>query len=159
MWELEWAAIWIAWWLSFAVILDYFSISHEWLIVMSAMLLLDWIFWIIAAKVRWEAITSKKWGEGLIRKLSRWTIPFLVSWWLSRTWMDWIEELNLAILWMIVFSETYSIIRHVYSINYKEELPELDSLKLLLNWIAKLFKGMVHKADKEITKDDTTKEE
>jgi len=59
---------------------------------------------------------------------------------------------------MIVFSELYSIIGHIYSINYKEELPELDSIKLLLNWIAKLLKGLVNKTDAEINKEEEKKE-
>lgn len=68
--------------------------------------------------------------------------------------MWWIEQLNTAILWMIVFSELYSVIWHIYSINYKEELPELDSIKLLLNWIAKFLKGLISKTDEVINKEE-----
>lgn len=153
MWETEWALIWLVGGLSVAGILDYFWISQEGLLVMSIMLIVDFIFWIIAAKVRGEKIESKKRQEGLVRKLSRWVIPFIVAWGLKRTWMWWIEELNTAILWMIVFSELYSVIWHIYSINYKEELPELDSIKLLLNWIAKFLKGLVNKTDEVINKE------
>lgn len=157
MWETEWALIWLAGGLSVAGILDYFSINEEWLLVMSIMLVADFIFGIIAAKVRGEKIESKKRQEGLIRKLSRWVIPFAVAWWLKRTWMGGIEELNIAILWMIIFSELYSIIWHIYSINYHEELPELDSFKLLLNGIAKLLKWMVNKTNKQIDEDEEEK--
>lgn len=158
MWETEWALIGLVGGLSVAGILEYFSISKEWLLVMSIMLIIDFIFWIVAAKVRGETIESKKWQEGLVRKVSRWVIPFIVAWWLKRTWMGWIEELNLAILWMIVFSELYSVIGHIYSINYKEELPELDSIKILLNWIAKLLKGLINKTEWEITKEEDKEE-
>lgn len=158
MWEAEWALIGIVGGLSVAGILDYFSINEEWFVVMSILLIVDFIFWIVAAKVRGEAIESKKRQEWLIRKVSRWVIPFLVAWWLRRTWMWGIEELNLAILWMIVFSELYSIIWHIYSINYKEELPELDSIKLLLNWIAKFLKNLVNKTNEDITKEDKEEE-
>lgn len=158
MWETEWALIWLAGGLSVAGILDYFSISSEGLLVMSVLLVVDFFFGIIAAKVRWEKIESSKWQSGLIRKLSRWVIPFVVAWWLKWTWMWGMDELITAILWMIVFSELYSIIGHIYSINYKEELPELDSIKLLLNWIAKLLKGLVNKTDTEINKEEEKKE-
>lgn len=158
MWETEWALIWLAGGLSVAGILDYFSISSEGLLVMSVLLVVDFFFGIIAAKVRWEKIESSKWQSGLIRKLSRWVIPFIVAWWLKWTWMWGMNELITAILWMIVFSELYSIIGHIYSINYKEELPELDSIKLLLNWIAKLLKGLVNKTDAEINKEEEKKE-
>lgn len=159
MWETEWALIGIAGGLSVAGILDYFSISSEGLLVMSIMLVVDFVFWIIAAKVRWEKIESSKWQSGLVRKLSRWVIPFLVAWWLKWTWMWGMEELTTAILGMIVFSELYSVIGHIYSINYKEELPELDSLKLLMNWIGKLLKWLVSKTSSDIIKEEPSKEE
>lgn len=154
MWDFEWALVGVVGGLSVAGILDYFSLSWEGLLVMSIMLITDFIFWIVAAKVRGEEIESKKWQEGLIRKLSRWVIPFAVAWWLKRTWMGGIEELNVAILWMIIFSELYSIIWHIYSINYKEQLPELDSFKLLLNGIVKLLKSLINKTNKNLETQD-----
>lgn len=159
MWETEWALVGLVGGLSVAGIIDYFSINEEWLLVMSIMLIVDFIFWIVAAKVRGEKIESKKWQEGLVRKLSRWVIPFAVAWWLKWTWMWGIEELNIAILWMIIFSELYSIIWHIYSINYHEELPELDSFKLLLNWIAKLLKSLVTKSWKKFEQENDKLEE
>ena len=154
MWETDWALVGLVGGLSVAGILEYFSISKEGLTVMSIMLIVDFIFWIIAAKVRGEALESSKRQQGLVRKLSRWVIPFIVAWGLKWTWMWWIEQLNTAILWMIVFSELYSVIWHIYSINYKEELPELDSIKLLLNWIAKFLKGLISKTDEVINKEE-----
>lgn len=145
MWETEWALIWIAGWITMAGILNYFSISWEWLIIMSVMLVLDFVFWIIDAKVRWETIESHKCQQWLVKKMTRRVLPFLIAWWLKRTWMDWIAELVAVIVWMIVFSELYSIIWHIYSINYKEKLPELDSFKLLLNWIVKIIKTFINK--------------
>lgn len=145
MWEAEWALRWIAWGITMAWILDYFSISWEWLIIMSVMLFIDFIFWIIDAKVRWEQIESSKWQQGLVRKASRWILPFITAGWLKRTWMWWIWELVSVIVWMIIFSELYSIIWHIYSINYKEQLPELDSFKMLLNWVIKLIKTLIWK--------------
>ena len=158
MWEFEWALVGVVGGLSVAGILDYFSISGEWLIVMSVMLIVDFIFWIIAAHARWEKIESSKRQLGLVRKLSRWVIPFAVAWWLKWTWMGWMEELTTAILWMIIFSELYSVIWHIYSINYKEQLPELDSFKLLLNGIAKLLKSLVTKTNKTLEEQNTEEE-
>lgn len=158
MWETEWALVGIIGGLSVASMLEYFSISSEGLIVMSAMLVIDFVFWIIAAKARGETIESRKMQLGLIRKLSRWVIPFVVAWGLKWTWMWGIEELVVAIMWMIIFSELYSVIRHIFSLNYKEELPELDSFKLLLNWIAKLLKSLVNKNGQVILPKDVEEE-
>ena len=153
----EWALIGIIGGLSMAWILEYFSISGEWLIIMTVMLCLDFIFWIVAAKSRGEAIESRKRQRGLVKKLTRWLLPFIVVAWLKRTWMPWIPELVMVIIWMIVFSELYSIIWHIYSINYWQELPETDAFKMLLDWLAKLIKNLINKKDEELNPKDEDK--
>lgn len=150
MTEAEWFAVWIFWWLTVAWILEYFAISQEWLIIMTVMLILDLVFWLISAKARWEQIQSKKLQLWLIKKMTRRILPFIVALWLKRTWMPWIEALITAIVWMIVFSELYSIIWHIYSINYKEELPEVDAFKMLLNSLVKIIKSLINKKNDEI---------
>ena len=50
MTEAEWVAINILWWITLAEILDYFSMSWEWILIMTIMLVLDFIFWILSAK-------------------------------------------------------------------------------------------------------------
>lgn len=154
MTEAQWFAVWIFWWLTVAWILEYFAISWEWLTIMTAMLVLDLIFWLLSAKARWESIQSKKLQQWLIKKMTRRLLPFIVALWLKRTWMWWIESLITAIVWMIVFSELYSIIWHIYSINYKEELPEVDAFKMLLNSIIKIIRKVINKTNDEIDPKD-----
>jgi len=153
----EWALIGILWGLSMAWILEYFSISGEWLIIMTVMLCLDFIFWIISAKSRGEKIESKKWQHGLVKKVCRWLLPFIVAWWLKRTEMPWIDMLTHTIVGMIVFSELYSIIWHIYSINYWEELPEVDAFKMLMNWLVKFLKNLINKKNEELNPKDEDK--
>lgn len=145
MTEAEWVAINIAGGVTLATILDYFSMSWEWVIIMTVMLVLDFIFWLLSAKSRWEKIESKIWQRGLMKKLTRWMLPFIVVAWLKRTGMWWIEELVKVIVGMIVFSELYSIIGHIYSINYGKELGELDAFKMLLERLEKFIKGLINK--------------
>ena len=159
MTETQWALFWIFWWLTVAWILEYFSISQEWLIVMTVMLLLDLIFWLLSAKSRWQQIESKRLSEWLVKKTVRRLLPFIVALWLKRTWMPWIEALITAIVWMIVFSELYSIIWHIYSINYKEELPEVDAFKMLLNSLVKIIKNLINKKNDEIEPKDGKKDD
>lgn len=78
-----------------------------------------------------------------MKKISRWLLPFIVVAGLKRTGMWGIDELVKVIMWMIVFSELYSIIWHIYSINYWKELAEHDAFKLLLERILKLIKWKV----------------
>ena len=157
MTETEWALVGILWGVWVAWILDYFSISSEWLIIMTAMLILDFIFWIISAKSRGEKIESRKRQHGLVKKICRWLLPFIVAWWLTRTGMAWIDLLIHTIIWMIIFSELYSIIWHIYSINYWEELPEIDAFKMLLNGIVKLLKNLINKKSEELNEDEENK--
>ena len=146
MTEAEWVAINILWGITLAEILDYFSMSWEWVIIMTVMLVLDFIFGLLSAKSRGEKIESRIWQHGLVKKLTRWMLPFIVVAWLKRTGMWWIEELVKVIVGMIVFSELYSIIGHIYSINYWEEFPEADAFKLLLERLVKLIKGKMENA-------------
>ena len=154
MTETEWVLVGIVWGVWIAGILDYFSISGEWLLILTIMLVLDFIFWIVSAKSRGEKIESKKWQHWLVKKISRWLLPFIVVAWLKWTGMPWIETLVHTIIWMIVFSELYSIIWHIYSINYWEELPEVDAFKMLLNGLVKMLKNLINKKDEELNKDE-----
>lgn len=138
------------WGLSIAGILDYFSISGEWLIIMSVMLVVDFIFWLISAKSRGEKIESKKRQHGLVKKASRWILPFIVAGALKWTGMSGVDLLVNTIVGMIVFSELYSIIGHIYSINYGEELPEMDAFKILMNKLSNFVKGIIKKESEKI---------
>ena len=88
-------------------------------------------------------------------------LPFIVVAGLKRTGMWWIEELVKVIVGMIVFSELYSIIGHIYSINYGKEFPEADSFKLLLERLEKLIKWKIdnslpNKDEEEWKENDNT---
>lgn len=152
--ETEWAIVWILWWIGISEILNYFHMSWEWLIIMTTMLVLDLIFWLLSAKSRWQQIESKKLQEWLMKKMTRRLLPFIVVLWLKRTWFAWIDWLVKVVMWMIIFSELYSIIWHIYSINYKEELPEIDAFKMLLNSITKMLKKLINQKNDEIEPKD-----
>lgn len=140
--ELEWAVTNVAWWITLWVILEYFWIGSETLIILSVMLVLDWLFWIINAYLQWT-LQSKLMVTWLVKKLTRWLFPFIVIWILRGAWFENTELIATAMLSILIVAEWYSVIWHIYSINYKEQLPEIDALKLLFEWVAKIFKGKV----------------
>lgn len=158
MTQTEWVLVWIIWWLGMAEILEYFGMTKEGLIVMSAMLVLDFLFWLVDAKARGEKIESSKRQTWLIKKVVRWLLPFIVAWGLKWTGMP-VDALVSAIVGMIVFSELYSIIGHIYWINYKEKLPEVDAFKMLLNGLVKILKNLISKKEKEIDPDSDSNED
>lgn len=135
----EWAVLNIAGWIWLGVILDWFGMSSETLIILTAMLVLDWIFWVINAYIQWT-LQSKLMVNWLVKKLTRWCLPFIVIAVMRWAWFDNTHIIATSILSILIVAEGYSVIWHIYSINYKENLPEIDCLKLLFKWIASLFK-------------------
>lgn len=149
MTQTEWFFTWLLWWLWIASILDYFWIVHDWFVIMSIMLLVDWWFWISSAYFLWEKIESRTMRLWLVKKCTRRLLPFIVAWALKRTWFP-VENLITAILWIIVFSEAYSVIWHIYSINTKEKLPEIDAFKMLIWKLSELFKWLINQSSSNI---------
>ena len=140
----EWQAIAInlAWGISLWVILEYFGMSQEALIILTSMLVLDWIFGIVNAYIQGN-LQSKLMVTWLVKKLTRWMLPFIVIAVIRWAGFENVDFISTAILSILIVAEWYSVIGHIYSINYKETLPEIDALKQLIQWIAKLFKWKV----------------
>lgn len=150
MWEASGAGavLNIAWWVTLWALLNYFWMSSETLIILTVMLILDWIFGVINAYMQ-DNLQSKLMVNWLIKKLTRWCIPFIVIAVLRWAGFENIELIATSILSILIVAEWYSIIWHIYSINYKQSLPEIDALKLLIERIAKLFKWELDKKNKE----------
>ncbi len=138
----EWVAINIIWWITLGTALEYFWMTQETLIILTVMLLLDWIFWVIDAYMR-GTLQSKLMVNGLVKKLTRRCLPFIVIAIMRWAGFDKIDLISTVILSILIVAEWYSVIGHIYSINYKEELPEIDALKQLIQWISKIFKSKI----------------
>ena len=158
MTETEWLFTCLLWWIWVAWILDYFWIVHDWFVIMSVMLFIDWWFWIASAYVLWEKIESRTMRLWLVKKCTRRLLPFIVAWALKRTWFP-VAKLITAILWIIVFSEAYSVIWHIYSINTKEKLPEIDAFKMLIWKLSWLFKWLINQSAWQIDNNDSSDKE
>lgn len=158
MTETEWLFTWLLWGIWVAWILDYFWIVHDWFIIMSVMLLIDWWFWIASAYFLWEKVESRTMRLWLVKKCTRRLLPFIVAWALKRTWFP-VDKLITAILWIIVFSEAYSVIWHIYSINTKEKLPEIDAFKMLIWKLSWLFKWLINQNAWQIDNNDSSDKE
>lgn len=137
--SIPWMIWWVVWGISLWSILTYFWMSWEVLLILTCVLVLDWIFWVVNAYMQ-ETLESKLMARWLIKKLTRWCIPFIVIAVMKWAWFDDTQLIATSILSILIVAEWYSIIWHIYSINYWKNLPEIDALKLLLEWIANLFK-------------------
>lgn len=91
-------------------------------------------------------------------------LPFLVVWILRGVWAWDLETVSTAIFSIIIVTEGYSIIAHVYSINSDwKQIPEIDAMSLLINFIANTIKWKIPKEIEQETeteiKEETKKEE
>ena len=142
MTEWEAVAINLAWGISLWVILEYFWMSQEALIILTVMLLLDRIFWVIDAYIQ-GTLQSKLMVTWLVKKLTRRMLPFIVIAIMRWAGFENIDLIATIILSILIVAEGYSVVWHIYSINYKEPLAEIDALKLLMEWIANLLRTKI----------------
>lgn len=142
MTQAEWFAINIAGWISLWMILEYFWMTQETLIILTVMLFLDWIFWVIDAYIQWT-LQSKLMVNWLVKKLTRWLLPFIVIAVLRWAWFDRVDLVSTVLLSILIVAEWYSVIWHIYTINYWESIWEIDALKMLFKWIAGIFQSKI----------------
>lgn len=159
MTEWEAVAINLAGGISLGVILEYFGMTQETLIILTSMLLLDRIFWVVNAYIQ-GTLESKLMVTWLVKKLTRWMLPFIVIAVIRGSGFENVDLVANIILGILIVAEWYSVIWHIYSINYKKQLEEIDALKLLMEWIARLLKSKIDETlppkDKEEWKSDNT---
>lgn len=144
MWEVStWGAVAsVVWGIWLAGILEYFQVSSEVLIILSVMLALDYIFWIADAYVEDKTqVTSAKMWKWLLKKMTRWMLPLIVV--AILRWVGaWdLDSVATVIFSILIITEWYSIIWHIYSINTDRKLPEIDAMEMLLKFIVNLLKG------------------
>lgn len=140
----------VVWGIWLASVLEYFNVSWEVLIILSVMLALDYIFWIADAYIDENTqVTSAKMWRGLFKKMTRRMLPLIVVAILRWVWAWDLEFVSTVIFSMLIITEWYSIIGHIYSINEWEKLPEIDAFKALVQFIANLLKGKLPDLNKE----------
>lgn len=140
MTEAEGFAFNIAGWISLGMILEYFWMTQETLIILTVMLVLDRAFWVINAYIQ-GTLQSKLMVSGLVKKLTRRMLPFIVIAIMRWAGFEKVDLVSACILSILIVAEGYSVIWHIYSINYWKQLTEIDALKLLIEWIANLLKS------------------
>lgn len=143
-----------------AAALEYFGISWEVLAILSILLALDYVFGVLDAYLLDRtSVTSTKMRRGLAKKLTRWMLPMIVIIILKWVWADDIELASTIIFSILIITEWYSIIGHIYTINTGEKLAEIDAMKLLFEFIANLLKGKLTTKKQEEEEETKTEEE
>lgn len=90
--------------------------------------------------------------------MTRWMLPFIVVIVLRGAWLEDVNYLSSVVCGIIILSEGYSIIAHIYAINqpWDEHLPEVNALQYIIEFISKIFKTAIE--DKTSIKKDSSLE-
>lgn len=114
----------------FSGMLAYLNISQEPFTLFSILLMIDYITGLAKAKTLGHSITSNKMKYGLISKLSLLLIPVVIAIGVKAVGGD-SHFVLLSGMYILIFSEVYSIIGNIYSTRTKEEFPEYDALAMI----------------------------
>lgn len=140
----------VAWGAILYNILDYFNIGWEALAILSALLILDFCMGIADAYIKDRTqVTSTKMWRWLVKKVTRRLLPFIVVWIFRWAGMEDMSTIVNMILSMLIITEWYSIIGHIYSINTGKDILEIDAFETLLQLILKLLKGKIPEKELE----------
>lgn len=155
------AAASVAWWITLASALEYFHLGWEVAAIFAALIVLDFIFWISDAYIKdKQQVTSAKMRRWLAKKLSKMMLPLIVVLVLRWVGFENLEMVVTTIMSILIITEGYSIIWHIYSINTWETLSEIDAFSLLLDFIIGIFKQKLPmKEEKKVEEETKTEEE
>lgn len=134
----------VAGWITIWSILAYFWLEAQALMTLSIFLWVDILFWLLDSYFVTKDTSSKKLVEWIARKFWRRALPFITIAVLKWIGYDNVETISTIVMSVLILSEWYSIIWHIYALNYKEKLPEIDALKWLITMVADLFKGQLN---------------
>lgn len=116
-----------------AKVLEYFGVSGQTVLILGIVLGLDFIFGIASAYVcKRDSVTSDKAWQGIMKKLTRFFLPFIIIAALKGMGVERAGDLVNIVFITMIATETYSIISNIYAINFKKRLPEIDVFEYLL---------------------------
>ena len=145
----------IVWWACLASILEWFWISEMVILIYAILLLLDFLFGVLDAyMLNRKTVTSDTALKGLIRKMIRLSLPFLVVLIFRGAGLEDTKLITDSILSILVLTEWYSIIGHIMSIDHWKQLPEIDAFEMLCKWLAKILKKWIDEKNKDEEKEE-----
>lgn len=131
----------------FSGMLAYLQIEQEPFTLFAVLLMIDYITGLAKARILGHSITSNKMKYGIISKLSLIFIPIVVAIGTKAAGGD-SHNILVAGMFILIFSEIYSVIGNIYSIRTKEELPEYDAVSMLGKHIRNIL--VMKSGDKDV---------
>lgn len=131
----------VAWGVCLAWILEYLQISCEVYGIFALLLFLDFVFGIADAYFEdRQKVTSAAAWKWIFKKFSKLILPMIFIFVLKWVGAEDISMLVTSVMSILIITEWYSIIWHIYSINTWKHLSEIDAFSMLIEFIANLFK-------------------
>lgn len=147
----------VVWGVTLASVLEYLQISWEIYAIFAGLLFLDFVFGIADAYFEdRQKVTSTAAWRWIFKKFSKLMLPMIFIFVLKGVWAENISMLVTSVMSILIITEGYSIIGHIYSINTWKHLSEIDAFSLLIEFIANLFK---QKLPKEVKPEEEKIEE
>lgn len=143
--------------ITLASVLEYLQLSGEVYAIFAGLLFLDFVFWITDAYFEdKQKVTSTNAWRGIFKKFSKLILPLVFIFVLKGVGAEDISMLVTSVMSILIITEWYSIIWHIYSINTGSHLSEIDAFSLLIEFIANLFKQKLPRKEENL---ETIKED
>lgn len=143
--------------ITLASVLEYLQLSGEVYAIFAGLLFLDFVFWIADAYFEdKQKVTSTNAWRGIFKKFSKLILPLVFIFVLKGVGAKDISMLVTSVMSILIITEWYSIIWHIYSINTGSHLSEIDAFSLLIEFIANLFKQKLPRKEENL---ETIKED
>lgn len=159
MWEISTGGVVasVVWGVTLASVLEYLQLSWEVYAIFAGLLFLDFVFGIADAYFEdRQKVTSSAARKGIFKKFSKLVLPIIFILAMKGIWAEDVSMLVTSVMSILIITEWYSIIGHIYSINTGSHLSEIDAFTLLIEFIANLFKQKLPR-EKENLEDNEEK--
>ena len=128
-----------------ASIIAYFNLTGEVISIYAWVVILDTILGMISKHRNGVKITSSLWSDWVTKKFTRLLIPFVFSAVCRGAGVEFefITWAMTALMSLLIAGEWYSVMRHIYNINTKKDLPEIEVMDIVIQKITMIFRSKI----------------
>jgi len=134
----------------FSSLLAYLDLKSDSILCLTALLAIDYVTGVMKARRIGESVTSNKMKYGVASKLILLLIPITVAFGAKGVGID-LTNLVFVSIWLLIFSEMYSILGNIVCYTKGVYLPEIDAPSIIAKQIRNyLLKQSGETEDEEI---------
>ncbi len=128
--------------LAFIAGATYLGLSHESIVVLSILILLDIITGVAKAGVvkGWRTITSSRLAAGVLAKSLLVLVPIILAMGGKGIGVD-LTIMAQGALTVLILSELYSVIGNIHAVQSKKEKNEFDAMSIVVFWVREVLEN------------------